>query len=1405
MLWYQKRIVLGAWLTIIAMVALAQRDELKFTHYTIRDGLLSSQANSIVQDKDGFLWVATNVGLNRFNGYEFEDMTFLLGVPPPVTVHALLSSQNGQLWIGTQDHGIFVYTPRSHSIVQYHAESEVGQLQDNYVKTLFEDSRGRIWVGSWFGLSLFQPESQTFMAFPFDTPESRRIFNYNFIEVIAEAPDGQLWIGTWGGGLHAFDPQEASFRHFEHFDSGHGDRNLWVRDLSFGRAGQLWIATVGDGLFELDVQTLAVQQHRFFPQSRSEGFRRLLALHRRGEDELWIGTEDGLIRFNTTTKAYTLTKDDQQGSVALLDKYVNRIFEDNHKGIWINAGGLNYFNYGAAKFQLVHRNGQAGSLSDNEVFAFFEHRPGEVWVSTKQGINIYDRASQHFTFRSPFPGPVSELQHGPQGEVVAIGPRIGLHRYWPGSGQLRSYGETADPSQGLRHNHPNDLEVDAQGNIWLSMSNGLSCLRAADGRFFHFSNALRFSGELPGLSVSKIIEDDRGAIWVISDKSLLRLELPGGRLLEAGGPAGLIADTSLYRFKKHYSAPVLRNGHFAYGRFWLIQDGLAAFDPASGETQLFTRAEGLASNEIRAVVDDGRKGLWITTDNGLSYLNVQTLEITNFYEEDGLQGNNFSKWAALKTSTGEIWLGGNNGFNIVQPDEIELNPYVPPVKISGLRVLNEPVSVLPPGAPLPDDGRFCLPGDLHHLEEIVLSYRQNTITFEFAALNYLYPEQNQYAYQLEGVDKEWNYVKNRRYASYSNLPQGQWLTFKVKASNNNGIWNTQEARLRLYIKPPVWNTAWFRWLAALFFASLAITFYLLRVQQLKAQKKRLERMVAERTQAIREQQQEIEAQNEALQRQSVQLREMDRAKTRFYSNISHEFRTPLSLIVGPADELLKDSALSVKAREYLRIINQNGKRLLRLVTQIMDISKLEDGVLRLEVAQGDIVQAVSSIAESFQFMAESKDIRFSIESNLPAAQGYFDRDKIEKIVYNLLNNAFKYTDCGHSVWLEMEVQQSACGCESVTIRIQDTGIGIPAAEQEQVFEQYYRVENQYAQRQFGAGIGLSLVKKLVRLHKGEITLESAEGRGTTFAIAIPLLKERYQPHEILEDFVQNPDAMLHQADPADGESLLSSPLLPSADKRRKVLLVEDNQSLLLFLKNVLWEHFDIVEACDGAEGWEQAQQEKPDLIISDVMMPRMNGFELCSKVKAQEETRHIPFILLTAKNAAADQAQGLRAQADEYLSKPVDIGLLLLKIRNLIASREALKARYQGPLGGYIEARSAEEAGQDFLRKVLKVLEDNISNENLNIDFFVQELGVSRTLLYEKVKAATGESLNKLIKTYRLNYAAKLLLEEHYIASELAYKVGFTDPKYFSKCFNKQFGMTPKAYLKAKTTAHLRQ
>lgn len=1392
-----KRTALTILLAIFAIAIHAQRDELKFTHYTIRDGLLSSQVNDMAQDKEGFIWLGTHVGLNRFNGYAFEDMTYLLGVPPPVTVHALLASRNGQLWVGTQQHGIIVYDPESHTTTQYTTEDQVSQLPDNYVKTLFEDAQGHIWIGTWFGLSRFEAGSGTFSHFPFGTPESEEQFNYSLIETIAEAPDGQLWLGTWGGGLHAFDPRREAFQHFEHFDTAQAKRNLWIRSLAFGQDGKLWIATVGDGLFEMDVRDSSVRQYRFFPERRSEGFDRLLALHWRDEEELWIGSEDGLVRFNSRTGAYSLTKDDASGSTALLDRYVNCLFEDNHKGLWVNAGGLNYFNYGAAKFERIQQNGQPGSLSDNEVLAFFEYKPGEVWVSTKQGINIYDRASQRFSLRSPFPGPVSELKRGPEGEVVAIGPRIGLHRYWPESGQLRSYGETADPSQGLRHNHLNDLEVDEHGNIWLSTLNGLSCLRAADGRFFHFSNALRFEGQLPGLSVSKIIKAKDGGVWVISDKSLLELEVLAPRLLEAGGPAGLIADTSLYRFKKHYSAAVLRSGHFAYGRFWLVQDGLASFDLANGEVQVFNRNRGLASNEIRMLVDDGRKGLWITTDNGLSYLNVQTLEITNFYEEDGLQGNNFSKWAALKTSNGEIWLGGNHGFNIVRPDEIELNPYVPPVKISGLRVLNEPVAVLPPGAPEPEDGRFYLSKDIHKLETITLSHRQNTITFEFAALNYLYPRQNQYAYQLEGVDKEWNYVSNRRYASYSNLPQGQWLTFKVKAANNNGIWNTQEARLRLYIRPAVWNTAWFRWLVAVAAASLAISFYLLRVRQLKAQQKRLEQVVAERTQAVRAQKQEIEAQNEALQRQSAQLQEMDRAKTRFYANVSHEFRTPLSLVVGPAEELLKDNTLSVKVREYLRIINQNGKRLLRLVTQIMDISKLEDGVLRLEVARGDIVQAIHLIAESFQFMAEDKQIRFYIQASQSSAEGYFDRDKIEKIVYNLLNNAFKYTDSGNSIWLELDVQQQPGGCEAIAIRVRDTGIGIPAAEQQHIFKPYYRVENQYAQRQFGAGIGLSLVKKLVKLHKGSITLESTEGKGTTFAVTIPLLKTAYQPKEIHEDFVQNPDAALHQAD-QEGGLALSAPLLPAAEKRRKILLVEDNQGLLLFMKNVLWEHFDILEAADGAEGWAITLSEKPDLIVSDVMMPKMNGFQFCAEVKRQEATRHIPFILLTAKNAAADQAQGLQAQADEYLSKPVDMGLLLLKIRNLIIARETLKEKYESPLSGHISPRSAEEAGHDFLRSVLKVLEDNISNETLNIDFFVQELGVSRTVLYEKVKEASGEPLSKLIKTYRLNYAAKLLLEEHYLGSELAYKVGFTDPKYFSKCFNKQFGMTPKAYLKAK-------
>lgn len=1375
----------------------AQLDELQFTRYTIRNGLLSSHINEIVQDKDGFLWIATNSGLNRFNGYDFEDITAITGLPKPLIVASLMCDSKGRIWIGTEQNGIFVFDPRKYSMVNYAKENEACRLGDNFIKAMFEDSKGRVWVSTWFGLHRFDEQEQTFRAFPFGTAESKKIFNYNVIEVIAEGPDGRLWMGTWGGGLHVFDPAQESFRHFESFSPGSSGRNAWVRDLNFDKNGRLWIATVGESLWEMDTRTYVLRRYDFFPQLKSEGHRRLLSIYRRSDDELWIGSEDGLIRFNTRSGKYDLTKDDRQGAGFLMDKYVHRIFEDNHKGIWINAGGLNYFNYGASKFQLVRKNELPGSISDNEIYAFFEYRPGEIWVSTQQGINIFNTATRQFSFRRLFDAPVHKMLKNARGEIIAISPRNGMYIYQPSTGRQIKYDESADLRRGLIHHYPLDAELDAQGNIWIGSPKGLSCRRASDGLFFHITDSIPYSGGLSSLTVPKIVKDDKDSLWIINDRSLVKLEYLNPLLLRAGGPAGIISDTTLYRFKKHYSGAALRDMHYLNGTFWLIQNGLAFYDPASGKSRSFTHDEGLASNAIRTLVRDDHKGLWITTDNGVSYLNVQTLEITNFYEEDGLQGNNFSKWAILKSASGEVYFGGNNGFNIVEPSEIELNPYIPPVKISGFRVFNEPVPVLAPGTKPPGKGHLSLSRDVAYLDDIHLSYRHNTITFEFAALNFLYPEQNQYAYLLEGVDQDWNYVKNRRYASFSNLPQGQWLTLKVRAGNNNGIWNTQETRLRIYIEPPFWNTVWFRWTAALALALSVILVYRLRVRQLKAQKRKLELMVERRTQTVQMQKQEIEAQNIALQNQSEQLRKIDEAKTRFYSNVSHEFRTPLSLIVGPSEELLKDASLPVKAREYLRIISQNGKRLLRLVTQIMDIGKLEDGVLRLEVARGDIVQAVSSIAESFHFMAEQKQIRFYVRHEIPEVRGYFDRDKIEKIVYNLLNNAFKYTDNGRNMWLETRAVQTHKGCESITIEVKDSGIGIPEEELEHIFEQYYRVQNQYAQRQFGAGIGLSLVKKLVELHKGSISVQSKENKGSTFAVSIPLLRENYSPKEIFEEFVQNPDAALQLAEQGD-QALLSSPLLPAGEKRKTILLVEDNPGLLLFLKNVLWEYFDILEAADGVEGWEKTLRERPDLVISDVMMPKKNGFELCAQIKENLETGYIPVILLTAKTADTDRIQGLQVQADAYLSKPVDMNLLLLEIKNLIAARETIKERYKSPLSSHVDALSEKQAGQDFMRKVYKILEDNIANENLDIELVRQELGISRTLLYEKVKAATGDSLNKLIKSYRLQYAAKLLLEEHYNASELAYRVGFSDPKYFSKCFLKQYGMTPKAYLNEK-------
>lgn len=1549
------------------------QEPIQFRYYGIGSGLTSIEVNSMAQDAIGFIWTTSARGINRFNGYEFENLTTLISGKDNVKAKAVVADDYGYIWIGTENMGLLRYHPESNQVKYFqHDENDEFSISNNYINCLYIDSNRDLWIGSWYGLSKYNRSTEKILNYPFPDFAEKNIFNYSLIESITEDSPGNLWLGTWGGGLHKFNPIDRSFEHYEKL-SGSG-RNTWVKDLLYDQS-TLWIATIGDGLFAMDLQTGKLQNYKFFEDTRHQAYQRLLSLYKRNNDDLWIGSEKGLLHFHIPTKRHHILSDINQEKHPLPGNRVINIFEDNHKGIWISAGGLNYYNYSASKFTHISKESLQKPGFDNEIHAFFEKQANEIWVSTSSGIEKYNPDNGMVIHEKIFPGVVHKIIQLINGNIAAISLREGLFIYNPQNKSIENFRYQAGNKAGLQSDVLIDMQEDAQGNLWLATQNGLSFFKTKSKTFINIVQDLSYSKGLENMSIHSLAGNSTGDLFFINQRNVYKLNIRDSSYFVSESFAGVLKDTTAYDIQLIYPHTNIKKISAIGDNLWLCGDGLVRLNPESGETKIYSLQHGLAHDETLNCIEDDTGNIWITNQHGLSYLNTLTNEITNFFTKDGLQSDRFNLFAILKSTDGRLYFGGNNGFNIVEPDKILLNEHRPATVISKLLIYNQPVPAKNATDTVRYNGEgFYLKKNVSYQKEFVLDYRENVITFEFAALNFLYPENNEFAYFLEGVDKDWNYVKNRRFASYSNLPVGKWLQFRVKATNNNGIWSDKESRIYIYLTPPFWNAMWFKWLLGLFVFLTLVSLYFLRIGRLKKQRQKLKDQVKERTREIELQKREIEQQNQTLQRQSHELKlqnsnislfsemgkkitasielreifsriyqlindvldipilaigevnsdegnihyweihhgkisgqslplnssnrlsvyavhnnhsiftnnlkedvklyiedpheqyisddfhsaiyiplhapddqiigvmvaksskknafepknvdllsniavyvsialtnsksyqkiqeqseklkEMDQMKTRFYTNISHEFRTPLTLIIGPAEEMYKNANLAIREREYLSIILYNANMLLRLVTQILDLNKLADGALMLETRKSDIVQLIRKIAESFHFAASKKGIEVSFQCNSEGAQVWFDQDKIEKIVYNLINNAIKYTPENGVVIVELEIKMIKNQPDQMCLTVKDSGIGMSEDELQQIFEQYYRSGHSYTQKQSGTGIGLALVKKLVELHKGRILVRSQLHQGTAFQVDIPVGESYYLNSEKTETLISE-SGLFTNSPEWSSLQIMQAIEIPSAH-RETILIAEDNESLLEFMDQILSDEFDVIRTTNGEEALKTINQKMPDLVVSDVMMPIMNGFELCHHLKNQDKTRHIPVILLTAKDTEKDQYEGLQHGADEYLTKPFNAELLKLRIHKLIESRRALKKSYESQLLPDLGQLEMEDKYKAFIQKLMQVIEDNIANKDLNIEFISDALGISRSLLHEKIKIATGDSPGNLIRNARLNLAIKLLRKNQYNTAELAFKTGFTDPKYFSKCFKKQFGKSPKELIAQK-------
>ncbi|HEY4788843.1 MAG TPA: two-component regulator propeller domain-containing protein, partial [Bacteroidales bacterium] len=1078
---------------------------------------------------------------------------------------------------------------------------------------------------------------------------------------------------------------------------------------------------------------------------------------------------------------------------SLDDDVVTDIYLDDNDILWVGTqnGGVNKADTRSKPFISYTNIAQNSSfIVANVVRAICEDPSGNLWIGTEsKGITKIDRKNTKFTYYLNNPVNKNSLINNDIRQIYCdrfgylwFGTKGGLDRFDPRTDRFYHYAENS-PNQ-IPNNWVFWIMEDHSGYLWIGTFNGIAKYNRQKDYFLAYNPASTVTNK----NVRVIMEDRNKKLWVATE---------GGGItrLTRDSSAGFNEKLTLEHFT--YSATntnsLINNQVLAFmedenGDFWIgTNGGLCRFNQYNNTFTRFSVKTGLPDDLIMGILTDGKGHIWFSHKKGITRMDTKTFALRNFDSHDGLQGNEFSQNAYFRNkATGEMFFGGINGFNSFFPDSIKDNPFPPKIAFTGLQVSNQPVEINQK-----INGRIILQKSILLTKKIVLTYWDKNFSVEFAALHYSNPKGNRYKYKLEGFDNSWIQTDaSRRTVTYSDLPSGTYY-LKVYASNCDGLWNPDPAVLEISILPPWWLAWWaFTFYFILFGIVIFFTYKYIKSKIIFRNQLMLERLKAEKE------------------------KELNQMKLQFFTNISHEFRTPLSLIIDPLERLISDKPSPSKTQSYYTLMYKNSRRLLNLINQLLDFRKIESGNLQLKISVHDIVAFIKNIAAAFEFHATQRNIQFTFHSDIKSLQLGFDPDKLDKILYNLISNAFKYTADGGEIAIELTIIETSPdengNTEFVEIKVKDNGIGVSGESREKIFNAFYQVEENNENKAKGTGIGLALTKELVELHKGRISMESETGKGSTFTVLIPVLSytesneqlEGETSHKI-DHLTDDPVSTYMPADMSlQDESLAGMPqqdAIPMNEENHRplILIVEDNDDVRAYVRDNLVAEYLVAEARNGEEGLKKSEDLIPDLIISDIMMPGMSGIELCGKLKTDERTSHVPIILLTARQSDENKIEGYETGADAYITKPFNTTILLARIKNLIESRQKLRELFSKGSALEIKKISINATDETFLGKVLKLIEENMEETGFDTDALVDKLNMSRSQLYRKIKGLTNLTVHDFITTFRMNKAVELLLNEDLTISEIAYRVGYSLPTNFTRSFVKQFGETPSKYIQS--------
>ena len=1316
-----------------------QVEDVRFEQLTIRQGLTNDQVNFVFQDHDGFIWIGTLSGLNRYDGYEVKSFYHDAHDTSSIASNTAMwmsYGPDGKLWVKNYA-GISVFDPATEIFSHPQYYYDLLQTEPAYITKMVMDHHGTCWFNI-ENRGLVGVDSTDALITASYTEDATIPLMSSAVSDMALDNSGNLWIIHRSGMVEVLNTASNKvIRKYGLSQELRKIENAWK--IAIDSEFDMWAFTSENpvGVFYLNTKT---GQSRVYgtPELQSN---LVTSVVQAQDGKIWVGADHGgivIINKVTGQKSYILNDSDDPKS--LINDNVNTLFQDVSGGIWVGTikSGLSYYHPNSSSFHHVKYDRKVSAFNDMSSFA--ETKKHHLWIGTNgKGLLKYDLAANKFI-------PIDTEVKVKQPSVVVSLLMDSNDRLWVGTyleglytyknGHFSKFEFTDDTG---------DLSIwelfeDSNGNIWIGTLN-----RGVFRYDPETKGTLQISMEngLMANYVTSIEEDIAGNIWLATGNGLTQFNPRSGELNTFFESNSDLTNNSIISLKAQGNV------------LWVgTLDGLNKLDLNSQEISVFRKSDGISSNIVMSIEEDRLGNLWLGTDHGITKVSLSEGEqytFQTFAVSDGLQAENFTEDASFQTSDGQLIFAGQNGFNSFDPQDISIDRTPPKVLLTSISVDNQPLIA---GAEL--NGRVVLKKSIQHTDRLEFEHDENSLSFEYLALSFFQSGNLRYQYMLEGFDQTWlNASADLRKVNYTNLDYGNY-TFKVRASTGANSW-TEPTSLSITIHPPFWETPWaFAIYIVLIVCVLFITrSYIVERERLKAR---------------------IESERKEVERQY----QMDMMKIKFFTNISHEFRTPLSLILTPIERMINDPE-RVKRGE-LTMVQRNAKRLMTLVNQLLDFRKMEANQHTLSQSSGDIVTFLQDVIDSFSDWSKEKDIPVVFKSDLKSFYTFFDKDKMEKIMFNLLSNAFKFTMSGGRITVDFELHRDVNGTHAL-IAVADTGIGIPNEKLDLVFNRFFQNEIPGDMINNGTGIGLSITKEFVELHKGTITVDSKENMGTTFTIDLPL-KEINSDEDLADELVKE---LAESFAKPEVEEVENREELPT------VLLVEDNFDFRFYLKDNLKQYYNIKVASNGKEAWKSLMTKAPDIVITDVMMPVMDGLELCEKIKSDPRTLQIPVIMLTAQSSDRHRIQGLEAGAIEYISKPFNFEILLSSINSALKFQKRVQES-----GNRVDPtpKEAEVVSLDdqLIAKAVLLVEENMSNSEFSVEDLSHELGYSRGHFYQKILRLTGQTPIDFIRNLRMKRAADLLQRSQLNVSEVAYKVGYNNPKLFSRYFKSIYNMYPSEF-----------